>query len=97
MLPVLLALALTVYAAVDCVQTPGQRVRGLPKTAWLAVVLLLPVAGPLAWLAAGRPEPPWAPKGRPGPGRGGVRPPGSRGPTRPPKGPDDDPDFLNRL
>ena len=82
----LLVLALTVYAVVDCLQTEQGRVRALPKALWVLVILLVPLVGPVAWLIAGRPDQ-----------YGGPRP---GGPTRrngPPRGPDDDPDFLRRL
>lgn len=77
----LLGLALTVYALVDCLQTPEKRARYLPKVAWPAVIVLVPLLGPLAWLALGKV------RGAPG---GGRRPRG-------PRGPDDDPDFLRGL
>ncbi|SDQ15860.1 PLD nuclease N-terminal domain-containing protein [Quadrisphaera sp. DSM 44207] len=78
----LLALVLVVYALLDCLRRPGDQVRGLPKALWLAVIVLLPVVGAVAWLLAGR-----------GRGRG---PGGSRPPQRP-VAPDDDPEFLWRL
>ena len=56
-LPALLALALTIYAVVDCVQSDDHVVRGLPKLVWVFVILLFPVAGAAAWLIAGRPKP----------------------------------------
>ncbi|HYN28273.1 MAG TPA: PLDc N-terminal domain-containing protein [Dermatophilaceae bacterium] len=83
-LPVVVALALTIYCFLDCVQTDGARVQALPKNAWLLVIVLLPLLGALGWLLAGRP------RGTP---RGG---PTRRGPA-PPRGPDDDPDFLRGL
>jgi hypothetical protein len=87
LLPGLLTVALTVYAAVDCIQTEEQSVRNLPKLVWVFLILLFPVAGPASWLIAGRPQ-------RSAPGsRGGG--PGHR--SQPPRGPDDDPDFLRRL
>ena len=42
------------FAVVDCALTERARVRGLPKWAWLLIVLLLPVVGPLLWLLVGR-------------------------------------------
>ncbi|MBW3084767.1 hypothetical protein KEM60_00956 [Austwickia sp. TVS 96-490-7B] len=85
-------LAFTVYAVVDCVQTSEERVRGLPKLAWVMIVLLFPPAGGLAWLIAGRPAGPsgsslpWANR------QGGPQDRQSG-----PKGPDDDPEFLKGL
>lgn len=80
-LPALLSLALTVYCLVDAIQTEDSAVRSLPKIAWLALILLFPLVGPVAWLIAGR-----APR----------RPRVIRQPPRP-RGPDDDPDFLKDL
>lgn len=93
-LPFLLGLALSIYAVIDCVRTDESEVRGLPKLAWVFVVLLFPIAGSIAWLVAGRPA------GAPLPRLGAedlppLRPTGRE--PRPPKGPDDDPDFLNNL
>lgn len=81
-LPTVLTVALTVYAVVDCIQRDETTVRNLPKLVWVFLILLFPVAGPLAWFLAGRP-----------------RRPGTRLPRRspPPRGPDDDPDFLRGL
>lgn len=75
-------LAFTVYSVIDVVRTDGDTVRHLPKTAWLLVALLFPLAGGLAWILIGRPQ------GRTE--RGGGSP---RGPL----GPDDDPDFLRGI
>jgi len=83
-LPWLLGIALTVYAAVDCIQTDEARVRNLPKLVWVFLILLFAVAGPLAWFIAGRPRGQWPTRG-----------PGQR--PSAPRGPDDDPDFLRNL
>ncbi|TQJ49450.1 PLD nuclease N-terminal domain-containing protein [Phycicoccus sp. SLBN-51] len=83
-LPWLLGIALTVYAAVDCIQTEEDRVRNLPKLVWVFLILLFAVAGPLAWFIAGRPRGQWPTRG-----------PGQR--PSAPRGPDDDPDFLRNL
>jgi hypothetical protein len=87
LLPWLLTIAVTVYAVVDCIQTDDAQVRGLPKLLWLLLILLFPIVGAIAWFIAGRPL-----RGSPGrPGGGPThRPP-------PPRGPDDDHDFLRRL
>lgn len=82
-LPFLLILALWIYAFVDCLNTPEKEVRGLPKIAWVFVILLFGevLVGPVAWLAAGRPR-------RRAPAAGG----GGRWVA-----PDDNPDFLRSL
>jgi hypothetical protein len=84
MLVALAALLLGIYALVDCLRTTGSEVRGLPVPVWVAVIVLLPVVGPLAWLVAGRSH-----------RRSGPAQPSSRGSA--PKGPDDDEDFLRSL
>jgi hypothetical protein len=55
-LPFLLVLALWIYAFVDCLNTPEEDVRGLPKVAWVFVILLFGevLVGPIAWLIAGK-------------------------------------------
>jgi hypothetical protein len=55
-LPTLLVLALWIYAFVDCLNTPEEDVRGMPKLAWVFVILLFGgvLVGPIAWLIAGR-------------------------------------------
>ena len=85
-LPALL-LAFTVFCLVDVVRSPGEGIRGLPKTLWVFVVLLFPLAGGIGWLLAGRPK-----EALPG----GPRGPRPR-PTPRTLGPDDDPDFLRSI
>ena len=52
--PVILIAALLIYALADCIMTPRDRVpRGLPKGLWI-VLILVPVIGPVAWLALSR-------------------------------------------
>jgi hypothetical protein len=87
-------LVLAVYALVDCIQTPDAEVRGLPKFGWIALIVLIWVVGPLAWLIAGRNRATRAwlpfPAGTYVGGGRGARP-------QSPLAPDDDPDFLRRL
>ncbi len=45
---------LLVFSVVDIIGTPPHRVRNLPKLWWLILVLLFPLVGSIAWLAAGR-------------------------------------------
>lgn len=82
--------ALAVYALVDLARSREEERSGLPALAWVAIVVLLPVVGPIVWIvlsrrAAGASGAFPAAGGRPGPRRGG------------PVAPDDDPDFLWRL
>lgn len=69
-LGVLVVVGLTVYALIDCLRTDGARVRSLPKGLWVAVVLFVPLLGPVAWIAAGR-------------DRGTTTPPAPTGPLAP--------------
>jgi len=85
---IVLPIALAVYALVDLVQTRDEDVQGLPKLAWVALIVLIWVVGPIAWLIAGKKGRRWLP--------GMPRPAGPRGGGRP-VAPDDDPDFLRGL
>lgn len=88
-LPYLLVLALWIYAFVDCLNTPEEEVRALPKVIWVIVILLFGevLVGPVAWLIAGK---------RRGVARGAAA-------GRPEQGqgrwvaPDDNPEFLRSL
>ena len=55
-LPFLLVLALWIYAFIDCLNTPEDEAKHLPKLVWVIIVLLFGevLIGPIAWLAAGR-------------------------------------------
>ena len=64
-------LALTVYALVDLFVTASDRLRAFKKPVWIAVIVVLPVIGPVLWLAIGknrpsRTTPPVAPDDDPG-------------------------------
>jgi hypothetical protein len=48
--------ALMVFCVIDIIGTPPERIRNLPKTVWLLLVLFFPIVGSIAWLAVGRPE-----------------------------------------
>ena len=49
------AFALWVFCLVDAIGSPADRIRNLPKAAWVVIVLLFPFVGSIAWLVAGRP------------------------------------------
>ncbi|MFI1396345.1 PLD nuclease N-terminal domain-containing protein [Streptomyces sp. NPDC020681] len=85
-LPLLLVLALWIYAFIDCLNTPENEVRHLPKVVWVIIVLLFGevLIGPIAWLVAGRPR-----RTAAGPGASGRR--GGW------VAPDDNPDFLKSI
>ncbi|HET9380167.1 MAG TPA: PLD nuclease N-terminal domain-containing protein [Streptomyces sp.] len=85
----LVPLALSVYAFIDCIGTPDEDVRHMPKPLWAILVLVFPLVGSVSWLIAGK---------RRGPAAGGWG--GARGGGRPRRqwvAPDDNPDFLKSL
>ncbi|WP_416983197.1 PLD nuclease N-terminal domain-containing protein [Streptomyces sp. T028] len=55
-LPLLLVLALWIYAFIDCLNTPEDEVKRLPKVVWVLIILLFGevLVGPVAWLVAGK-------------------------------------------
>lgn len=79
-LPVVVAIALLVYALIDCLQTDSGRIR-LNRFVWLAVIVVIPVIGPILWIVLGKI------RERRGPAR----------PAAPQLPPDDDPEFLRQL
>jgi hypothetical protein len=51
---VIVVVAFTVYALVDCLMLPKSRVRALPRVAWFFIILLFPPIGGILWLVFGR-------------------------------------------
>ena len=51
----LLVLGLGVFCLVEAITAPDDEVRNLPRWSWILLVLLFPLVGSVAWLAAGRP------------------------------------------
>ncbi|BCL29917.1 PLD nuclease N-terminal domain-containing protein [Streptomyces aurantiacus] len=81
-LMILVPLALSIYAFIDCITTDEKDVRYIPKPLWAILVLLFPLVGSISWLVVGRVRTPRdASSGRNG---GWVAP-------------DDNPDFLKSL
>jgi hypothetical protein len=74
-------LAIFVYGLVDVIRTDRHLARGISKTSWIIVMIVLPVVGAALWFIIGRP-------------RGGSPAPQAYGH---PLAPDDDPDFLRNL
>lgn len=74
--------AFTVFTVVDIALIERTRVRGLPKSGWILLVLLVPIVGGVLWFAVGRVKD----------GESAAR-----APRRGPVAPDDDPEFLGRL
>ncbi|MDH2391761.1 PLD nuclease N-terminal domain-containing protein [Streptomyces sp. HNM0663] len=50
----LVPLALTIYAFIDCLNTPEDEAKHLPKIAWVFIILLFWIVGPIVWLVAGK-------------------------------------------
>jgi len=50
----IIPLALLVFALVDAISTDDSRVQHLPKIAWIVLIVILPLAGSIAWLVAGK-------------------------------------------
>lgn len=88
-LPFILILALTIYAFIDCLNTPEDEVRHLPKVVWVIIILLFSIVGPIVWFAAG--------KLRHGPTGGATPSQWHRNHRTQWVAPDDNPDFLASL
>ncbi|RGC69856.1 hypothetical protein C5N14_05465 [Micromonospora sp. MW-13] len=86
----LVQIVLAVCALISCLSAEEGQVRGLPRIAWVLVILIFPLVGSIAWFVAGR-EPA---AGRPRAAGPLGRPPAER---RRPVAPDDDPEFLSSL
>ncbi|MEV7278214.1 PLD nuclease N-terminal domain-containing protein [Streptomyces sp. NPDC093111] len=78
----ILPLALTIYAFIDCLNTPEEETKHLPKVVWVIIILLFWIVGPIVWFAAG--------KQRRASARGGAAGSGW-------VAPDDNPEFLKSL
>lgn len=95
--PIVLAVALWIYAIIDCARTDKSLMPGrLSKGVWLALVIVLPVLGSALWLWLS-----WQVKHPASTGSIGSDSlfPRARAKQQPtgPVAPDDDPEFLARL
>lgn len=94
---ILVTIALTIYGCIDCARTPESDTPGrLPKAAWIALIVLLPIIGPVLWLFFKyqdilTSDAPIGSSDTPRNILGRKQAPSS------PVAPDDDPDFLARL
>ncbi|WGP14513.1 PLD nuclease N-terminal domain-containing protein [Streptomyces sp. SH5] len=82
-------LALTIYAFIDCLNTSEEDTKHLPKIAWVFIILLFWIVGPVVWLAAGKNRHNRAGGAGPAPWQPGRR--------QQWVAPDDNPDFLKSL
>lgn len=80
---ILVPLALSIYAFIDCVTTQEKDVRFMPKPVWALLILLFPLVGSISWLIIGRDR---ATSRRMGSASGGQW-----------VAPDDNPEFLKSL
>ncbi|WP_137988730.1 PLD nuclease N-terminal domain-containing protein [Streptomyces vilmorinianum] len=88
-LMIILPLALAIYACIDCVTTPDDEAKYLPKVVWVFLILLFPVAGSIVWFAVG--------KTRKSPAGGRTPSEWHRNHRTEWVAPDDNPDFLKSL
>ncbi len=86
------SLLLFVYCLVEAISTPAGHARNLPKVAWILMIIFLPFAGSVAWLAAGRPVAPKSQAGASSAFPEYERPGRAAGVT-----PESDEEFLRRV
>ncbi|WP_431942210.1 PLD nuclease N-terminal domain-containing protein [Micromonospora marina] len=84
----LVQIVLAVFALISCLSADKEKVRALPRTIWVLIILFFPLVGSIAWFLVGRERP----AGTAG-ATGTARP---AAPARP-LAPDDDPEFLASL
>ncbi len=93
LLPVIVEVGLLVFCLIDCIQTDEGAARNLGKGWWVLLIILLPLAGSVAWLVAGRPTTPRPRRSVPWPATATAGFPEYERPRRV-VAPDDDPEFL---
>ncbi|GAA1048572.1 PLD nuclease N-terminal domain-containing protein [Arthrobacter russicus] len=79
--PLLIIVGLELFALIDCLRSERADVRTLPKSAWVLIIILLPIVGLVLWFTLGRP-------------RYNAAGPAARPAVL---APDDDPEFLRNL
>ncbi|WP_206491278.1 PLD nuclease N-terminal domain-containing protein [Rhodococcus sp. KRD162] len=52
----LLIMLLSIFCLIDVITADDSGIRHLPKMVWLLLVIVVPLAGSIAWLVVGRPE-----------------------------------------
>ena len=73
--------ALALYSLFDCISFDSSRIKMMPKAAWAAIILFLPVVGIVLWYLFGR---------------GGALQ-GANGSEPVPNAPDNDPEYLKKI
>jgi hypothetical protein len=76
-----IVIAFTIFAFVDCIRTSDEKMRGLPKILWAALIVLLAPFGGILWFTLGKDR---------NRSSGQFQASG-------PVAPDDDPEFLRQL
>ncbi|MCW2832860.1 MAG: hypothetical protein JWN68_813 [Nocardioides sp.] len=85
-------LVMMVWCLIETVSTDESRIRNLPKLWWILLILFFPLAGSIAWLAAGRPA-----VSPPRTGAAPAFPEYDRPGRAVPDDPEKDEDFLKRV
>jgi hypothetical protein len=75
-------IGLLIFCLVDCISIYESRIKVLNKIAWVFIIILLPLLGPILWLVIGKDRSRDRPAERARDGRSLA--------------PDDDPEFLKR-
>lgn len=50
---ILVSLGVMIYALIEAISTPSDRVRIMPKGVWITVIVLIPLVGGVLWLLFG--------------------------------------------
>lgn len=86
----LITVLVMIVALVDIVGSDESAIRGLPRPAWILLVVAVPLVGSVVWLVAGRPRAAFS--GRVGDGADDPTPEKSAGPD-----PVDEAEFRRRV
>jgi hypothetical protein len=85
---ILVSLGIMIYALIETISTPKERIRIMPKGVWIIVIVLVPLVGGILWLLFGNENAYLASTVQ------GFKK--ASGPVRP-SNPDDDEEFLRQL
>ena len=85
---ILVSLGIMIYALIEAISTPSERIRIMPKGVWIVVIVFIPLIGGVLWLLFGNVNAYLASTVQ------GFKT--TSGPTRP-TNPDDDEEFLRQL
>lgn len=54
---IVLFVAFTIFAFIDCIRTEESRIRALPRVIWVVLILLISPFGGILWFALGKASP----------------------------------------